>query len=94
MVVLKYFQMVFQYSRTYDPLSPQPHRGGGRLGQEKSSESLPGPLLCGHQGLQTSCRAIPRHSLHLYLIRAHGLQDICHLHSLCVHDRPQTARPP
>lgn len=71
----------------------QPHWRGGRLGQEEPSEGVPGPVLCGHQRLQTGCGAIPRHGLHLHLIWADGLQDFCHLHGLRVHDRPQTSRP-
>lgn len=71
----------------------QPDWGRWWLGQEESSEGVPGPLLRGHPWLQAGRGALPGHRVHLHLLRADGLQDLRHVHRLCVHDRPEATGP-
>lgn len=71
----------------------QSDRRGRRLGQEEPSEGVSGTVLRRHQRLQAGSRAVPRHRVHLHLVRAHGLQDFRHVHRLRVHDRAEEAGP-
>lgn len=63
-----------------------------RLGPTQPSQSLP-RLACAYDArLQDGGQAVPGHSGHIYLVRAHGLHDFRDLHDLRMYGSSATAR--
>ena len=56
-------------------------RWGGRLGPTEPSQGVSWGLLHVHPAVQGGCHLVSGHNRHLHLLRAHGLPQVCHLHS-------------